>query len=258
MVKYLFILVFVLSFVMNVQSQEVLIDGKITNNSPDIEGIHVLNLTSLVATITTKDGTFQIRGKVNDTVLISSIQYKIQKIILTKEQIQAKKLTILLVPNVTELDEVVVKPHNLSGNLSRDLRENITSYEKVRPSKLGLPNAYAKPKTQPERRLYEATSGGGIIPIFPIINAITGRTKRLKNQVKLERNERKLEATKTQFDEKIYSDFLKISVDRINDFIYYCAADSAFIAVQQTGDTILMLELLKKKSIEYRKVNQLD
>ena len=256
--RFFFIILLFFPLAIIAQDQDVLINGKITNNTSDIEGIHVLNLTSLIATITKKDGTFQIRGQVNDTILISSIQYRTQKIILTQNQIQSKALNILLISNITELDEVTVKPHNLSGNLYRDLKENTTAYENVRPSKLGLPNAYTKPKTQTERRVYEATSGSGLLPLFPIINAITGRTKKLKNQLKLERNEKKLEATKQQFNTALYSDFLKIPEERIDDFIYYCAVDTAFIAVQQTGDVMLMLELLRKKSTEYRKVNKLN
>jgi len=258
--KYLSLILVFLSLSVHAQDQTVLIDGNVTNQKKDqdIEGIHVLNLTSLQATITKKDGTFQIRGKVNDTVIISSIQYKIQRIILNQEQVQLKKLTVFLEPNVTELDEVTVKPHNLSGNLSRDLKENPSIYEKISPSKLGLPNAFVKPKTQTERRLYEATSGSGIIPIFPIINAITGRTKKLKNQLKIERKEKALDATKEQFDTSIYSEYLKIPADRIDSFIYYCATDTAFIAIQQTNDPLLMLELLRKKSSEYRKLHELD
>lgn len=256
--KQLFLIILCLPLTLFAQDKSVTIDGKITNDATNLEGIHVLNLTSLVATITKKDGTFQISGKVNDTVLISSIEYKTKKIILNEQQISSKTITILLEPDVTELDEVTVRPHNLSGNLERDLKENPSVYEKISPSKLGLPNAYVKPKTQTERRIYEAKSGGGILPLNPIINAITGRTKKLKNQLKLERKEEKLEATKEQFNTTLYSEFLKIPEDRIDDFIYYCAVDTAFIAVQQTEDTFLMLELLRKKSIEYRKVNNLD
>ncbi|NAS29519.1 hypothetical protein GTQ40_00905 [Flavobacteriaceae bacterium R38] len=256
--KQLFLIILCFPLTLFAQDESVILNGKITNEAANLEGIHILNLTSLVATITKKDGTFQINGKVNDTVLISAIQYKTQKIILNTDQIQTKTLNVELIPNITELDEVVVRPHNLTGNLSRDLKENPSIYEKISPSKLGLPNAYVKPKTQTERRLFEAKSGGGILPLNPIINAITGRTKKLKNQLKLERKEKKLEATKEQFNTALYSEFLKIPEDRIDDFIYYCAVDNAFIAVQQTEDTFLMLELLRKKSIEYRKVNNLN
>lgn len=254
----LFLITILFSFTSYAQNNDVIINGEITNNSPDIEGIHILNISSLVATITKRDGTFQISGKVNDTLLISSIQYEIQKIVLTETIINSKKLAIRLYIKVNELDEVIVKPHNLSGDLSRDLRETTTAYESVRPSKLGLPNAYVKRKTQTERRIYEAKSGGGILPLNPIINAITGRTRKLKNQLRLERKEQKLEDIRGQYDREIYSDFLKVPEEKLDDFMHFCAVDPAFTAIEQAGDTILMLEFLKKKSDEYRKINELD
>ncbi len=255
---YTLLVFIILSSPLLAQEKNVVINGSIINTTSDIEGIHVLNISSLVATITKKDGTFQISGKQNDTLLISSIQYEIQKIVITEEIIKTRSVTVRLLIKVNELDEVVVKPHNLSGNLLRDLKDNKTAYEKVRPSKLGLPNAYVKPKTQPERRLYEATSGGGILPLNPILNAISGRTKKLKNQLKLVKYEQKITAIKEQFDKRLYSEFLKIPEENLDGFIYFCAIDPAFIAIQQADDTILMLEFLKKKSVDYRKINQLE
>ena len=256
--KFQFLIFFLcIPIFISAQEKEVLIDGQIKNNSPDIEGIHILNITSLVATITKKDGSFQIRGKVGDTLLVSSIQYEIQRLKLTQENIDKKRITILLTSKINELDEVVVRPHNLSGNLSRDLKNTKTAYEEVRPSKLGLPNAYAKPKTQTQRRIYEAKTGSGIIPLNPIINAITGRTKKLKRQLQLEKEALIAEETKGKIDPVMYSEFLKIPEEKIDDYIFFCASDPAFTAIRQADDLILMLEFLKKKSDEYRKNNSI-
>ncbi|NER12439.1 hypothetical protein GWK08_03225 [Leptobacterium flavescens] len=240
------------------QDQKVLIDGKILNTSPDLEGIHVLNITALTGTITKKDGSFQIFGKLGDTLVISSVQYETHRIPLNEEIIRKKSLEVLLYAKVNKLDEVVVKPHNLSGNLSRDLGNVETEGKVVRPSRLGLPNIYVKPKTQTERRLYEAKSGGGILPLNPIINAISGRTKRLKQQLAIERKEKELTKTKEEFNPTIYSEYLKIPEDRLDDFIYFCAVDDTFVILQQRDDSILMLEYLRKKSEEYRQINKLD
>ena len=216
-----------------------------------------MNLSSLVATITKKDGTFRIVGKLGDSIAISSVQYEVFKLVLDEKIINSQKLEVRLITKVNELDEVTVKPHNLTGNLATDIANTRTVNETIRPSKLGLPNAYVKPRTQTERRIYEAKSGGGILPLNPIINAITGRTKKLKNQLKLEQNEKKLTQTKEQFDDELYSNFLKIPSDRLDDFMYFCAVDEAFTAIQLIGDNIKMLEFLRKKSDQYRELNNI-
>ena len=56
-----------------------------------------------------------------------------------------------------------------------------------------------KQKTQSERRLYEATSGSGLIPLNPILNAISGRTKKLKSHIAIERKELCAESLESKF-----------------------------------------------------------
>ena len=76
--KYLLFTIICLPLISLAQEKNMIINGSISNATSDVEGIHVLNISSLIATITKNDGTFQISAKQNDTLLISSRQYEIQ------------------------------------------------------------------------------------------------------------------------------------------------------------------------------------
>jgi len=114
--------------------------------------------------------------------VFSAVQFKKKQLIVTKEIISQKIIYVLLEDAVTELEEVVVKPFYLSGNIGDDLK-TLKIEPVVTASTLGLPNANVLPITKAERELFEAKSGGGLIPLNPILNGISGRTKMLKKRV---------------------------------------------------------------------------
>ena len=225
--------------------------GKITADSNDIEGIHIINLSSLTATITKKDGTFSINGKVKDTLYISSVLYKDKKIVLTEKIIAEKKLKVHLKIKVNELEGVTLKPHNLTGNVYVDVLQSKTVYDSIRPSKLGLPVRYGKLPTKTERRLKRVSSGSLNI-LFALLS---GEHKKIKKQLEWERENIAIERIRRQFDFSLYSKFLKIPEGKIEDFILFCVKDDAFASVNEANDAIKMLDFLNAKSAEYRKIN---
>ena len=186
MVKSKLLLILFLGFYMPfIFSQDVEILGKV--ESPlDVENIHVINKTAQKFTTTNVYGEFKINASVNDTIVFSSIQHKLLSIIVDTEIFTSKTLNVTLEEQLNTLDQVVVGKV-LSGDILTDIG-NVDG-EPITAKKVGIPSYQGPPKTQSERKLNEATTGGGFIPLFPIINAISGRTKKLKTQVKLEEKE---------------------------------------------------------------------
>jgi hypothetical protein len=125
----------------------------------------------------------------------------------------------------------------------------------VTSSTLGLPNAYVIPISKAERELYTATSGGGIIPLFPVINAITGRTKMLKNRVKRNENYARTERVREFYVDSLYTSELNIPEEKIDDFLYFCEVDSTFQSTVDTHDRLAIWEVMRKKSLVYLENN---
>ncbi len=97
--------------------------GSILNNT-DVGGIHIRNNTSRHNAVTFADGTFKIKAKVNDTLLVSSIAYKPKQIIVSEIFYNEAKLPITLEPIVNELDEV-----KIGDKLSKEDRAQINKVE---------------------------------------------------------------------------------------------------------------------------------
>jgi hypothetical protein len=125
-------------------------------------------------------------------------------------------------------------------------------------STLGLPNAYVKPKSLAERRLFEAVTGGGIVPLNPVINAITGRTKYLKKVLATEQKYARTQRVRAFYPDSLFVSEFRIPINKIPDFMYFCEVDGAFSSVVDSQDKLKIWEFLKEKSVEYRANNELE
>lgn len=231
--------------------------GRVYGADGDVAATHVQNITAKRATITDINGFFSIPANLNDTLLFSAVQFKKKQVVITAEILNQPTLNVLLEDVLNELDEVVVTPYNLTGDLTKDA--NIIPIEPVvTASTLGLPNAYVKPLTLAERELFEATSGGGLLPLNPILNGISGRTKMLKERVARNNKYARTKRVRAFYADSIIVSDLKIPDLKIPDFMYYCEIDPSFSALVDTHDRLKIWEFLRKKSEIYRENNNLD
>lgn len=243
-------LLFFLLFAVYLQtafSQTVEITGKVTTML-DVENIHVINKTAQVFTTTNAFGNFKISVKLNDTLQFTSIQHKLKEVVVDASIIIDKELEVHLEELTYALDEVVVG-RMLTGDLLIDASR--VEGEPITAKKLGIPSYQGKLKTQSERKLNEATTGGGFIPLFPIINAITGRTKQLKNQIKLERKDDLLYDIRIKLEPLLFSDETLPENVR-TDFFYFCSEDEYFIVRCKGKSDLEILEFLKEKLEQYK------
>ncbi|NND14732.1 MAG: hypothetical protein HKN89_00230 [Eudoraea sp.] len=248
-------LTFGLSWAQDLPERE--LSGRVIADEKNVADVHVMNTTRGKATITNESGQFQLSVGVGDTLLFSAIQFRRKSFIITKEIYDARVIAVPLEEFVNELDEVVLRPYDLSGDLDRDMQQ-IDTEGVVSATILGLPNPYHKPPTQAERRLFEATSGGGLVPLNPILNAITGRTKYLKKILQTQSIYARTERVREFYADSLFIADLKIPSAKIDDFMYYCEVDPGFSGVVDSRDRLQIWEFLKKKSGSYREANALD
>jgi hypothetical protein len=253
--KHLLFLI-VLLFIQTISSQSIEIFGKIESKI-DIENIHVINKTSEVFVITNASGAFNITVKMNDTLMFSSVLHKPKEIMITKEIITSKVVFIQLVEQINELDEVLIGKV-LTGDLLLDI-QNTEGDPPINFYDVGIPGYTGKIATQSERRLHEAGEfkpkillgllGGGL-PLNPILNGISGRTKMLKARVELEEKETLMQNIKARLSKDFFvsnplDDYL------IMDFFYYCADDENFIKHCKNKTDFKILIFLRMKYQKY-------
>ncbi len=268
-----FIILFCVCWGANAQEFSTKLEGQVYSIDADVAATHVSNISSNKGTITDAAGFFTISVQLNDTLVFSAVQYKRKEVVVSLKVLKSKLLRVALEASLTELDEVVVTPYNLSGDLNRDLG-NIEVGNIVTASTLGLPNANVKVITQNERRLYEADNGKFItlgnykldstfnpmvmINLNKILNRVTGRTQKIKKFVAIDKEIAFLQKVKQLYPDSVYVQDLKIPATSINDFMNFCEVDSTFVETVETDDVLKIWELLYQNSMIYRKNNGLD
>jgi hypothetical protein len=231
------------------------IEGTLIAEEGSVMAVHVLNISSFRATTTDAEGKFAIGAKRSDTLMFSAVHFKRKEVIVTSEILQQGHIAVTMETGITQLDEVVLLPYNLSGNIGRDA-EQVFQGDAVSASTLGLPNANAWVPTQSERRLHEA--GGGFLSPTNWINSVSGRKKRLKTLVRLERNISLWEKVRHAFPDSVYSKELGLPKNRLDDFVYYCETDPSFGAIAKGADPLRIWDFVVLKSKGYKKLNNIE
>lgn len=261
----LFFLLFSIAFFGGyAQQTDKILQGKVVSPSKDVTGVTIQNISSQRASITDFDGNFSIRVQVGDTLIFSAVQLKRKVVPVSQALMDSPFVQIPMEEFVNELREVTVQPFGLSGDISKDL-SGLQLEKDVSAEALGLPNADQKIPTQSERKLYEADHGkflylglGFAVNINKILNRLTGRTKRLKRNVAVDRKYAQTRAVQETVEDSIFLRELNIPQTRLDDFMYFCEVDEEFQQLVAEGDPLLLWEYLRKRSKVYRKNNGLD
>ncbi|MEX0291235.1 MAG: carboxypeptidase-like regulatory domain-containing protein [Flavobacteriaceae bacterium] len=258
-----FLFVFICSASLAQTSFTKTLEGQVKSKEKGIADVHVMNTSANKATISNEEGNFSIRVTLGDTLLFSAVQFKRKTLVVNTAVFESKFVLVSLEEFVNELDEVVVRPYNLSGDLSKDMQD-LQIGRVVSATSLGLPNAHVKPMMQSERQL--RTAAGPKFhplmllspPVDPIINAITGRTKMLKKRVARDKKDRQLRGVRNSIADSLFITQLKIPKERIDDFMYFCEVDEQFETLVSANDKFAIWDFLLRKSSAYRKNNKLE
>ena len=119
--RLIFVLLFISNFIYTQEDSRTWIRGKVLYKNSNVISANVVNNTSREATITDNDGEFEMRVRLNDRLVFSSVQYEIRSVVIDKDILQKSRLVIDVNEKVTVLDEVVVGPENTEKFL--DLKE---------------------------------------------------------------------------------------------------------------------------------------
>lgn len=207
-------------------AQDTSLRGKITDGEKPLAAAHILNLSQRLQTISNEAGLFEIPANVSDTLVVSFLGYGNFSMQVNEEHLLKEELSIVMTPDGIALDEVT-----LEYNKSMDAVA------------LGLITKRPKQLSTNERKLEEAGDfkaiqllgivGGGV-PIIPMINKITGRTKKLKERVAVE-NENKLK----EYLKYHYSPFchktLGLEGPMIDRFLYYAVINGSWDDLYPNG-----------------------
>jgi len=277
--KVLLIVAFVGMTSLNAQDIRSLIEGTVKSDSLVVSDIHVFNRNTKTGGISSQEGRFEIKVKINDTLIFSGIQFYTKIIVIEEAHLKTKKIDIGLVQNTNELEEVVIQ-NKLTGNLRIDAGNQKAPILKITTSALDFTIKNSnKPyeATEEDRRftssddqipLFLGGSGGGgdIVAIVGLIISPLrkiGRTRRLEKR-EIKKKERifknkalaALDKIKEDFGEDFFVETLKIPEEHINLFIDYCKPKKIGELFVK-GNGVKLVEVFIEESIVYKENNNL-
>lgn len=275
---YIFLFAAVLaSFLGFGQDNAILLKGKVTSSKNDITNVLVVNLNSKKSTITDSLGLFSIEVKLKDSLRIRAVQYLPKDIVISKSHMNSSMITIQLIDNIIDLNEVTVTPYNLTGDIDRDidrlhLEPTVTSYS------LGLQNADVTKMTQSERLLQEADRGKYVslqtmdeygklneilsyvglsvkVNTHKIMNRFSGRTKSLEEMVKRDENMALEKEIIYKFSKQTIAQQFNIPESNVNGFLTYCLSQPDFNDLSNSRNMSEIWTYLETKSTDFKRLD---
>lgn len=249
-----FLFIFAITFAINAQRKD--LNGQLIAND-EVEGLHIQNRTAAKFTISEEDGSFVILAKVSDTLLISGLKYQTQEVVISQSAIDIGSFSVQLVEKINELDPVIVGKI-LTGSLESDL-ENSDAKTEINFYDLGIPGYTGKPLTLNERKLFDADGGswgsvglGFSVNFHKLLNTVSGRTKKLKEIVALDNEDKCINRLRREYENAIFeTDTLAESLK--NEYFYFCQEDESFRALCDENNDLKAIEFLKTKLKAYKK-----
>ncbi|GAA6767366.1 hypothetical protein AAFH68_33150 [Flavobacterium sp. CGRL1] len=230
------------------QNQErTVINGKITSNTNDLEGVYVVNAQTEAMTTTNASGAFSILAKPDDVLVFSSIQFKENRVLLTCENFTDLNFTVRMNLVMHQLQEVVIK-----------------RYDNINAVALGIVPSGQKSYTEAERKLRTATAldatanagtmAGGSISADPLLNFLSGRTAMLKKEVEVEKKEFFMKLLERMFSLEHFVERLKIPAEYVKGFEYYAVENKQFTTILNSKNKTSTEFLLGELAVKYKEI----
>ncbi|PKG42259.1 hypothetical protein CXF67_11105 [Psychroflexus sp. MES1-P1E] len=234
---YLLLILPVLSF-----GQEKFMKGQIYADSLDTYQINIINITQEIGQVSTKDGKYNIRAKVGDSILFTSLQHKTYTLNIEDNNLRTST-SIFLEMQINELEEVTILQYNLTGNLSKDIKQVETDFIDQRQFGFRVPRKLAKV----ERELRAAQSSS----LDFLIMSLNGEMKKIKQRIEIANIKTDKNRLLRSVSSGLITTDLNIPKIYIEDFAYYCAEDKHTVSIMDKGDPLALIDELKLKAISY-------
>ena len=219
------------------------IRGKVLYKDSNVVSANVVNNTSRESTITNKEGEFEIKVKLNDRLVFSSVQYQIRSLLINKEILQKSRIVIDVNEKVTVLDEVVVGPENTEKFM--DLKEEEfkrIDYSFDKSSKI-------------ENQLLQSgrfNNGLNFINLYKMIANKNSEEQKSEGSESLSYKPSNL--LREVYDDNFFINNLGIPKDNIPEFLLFCDEKFPEKYLFKKSNEFQLIDFLVKQSDKYKKI----
>lgn len=231
------------------QEGTTLLKGKVKNDSTDefMSSVHVLNLSSVEGVITNTNGEFEIAVQAQDTLYFSYLGFKPLKVPVSNDMIKFGAPIFRLTQLSFALEEVILRPYQLTGYLDIDVR-------KVPLNPAGRYNIPGLPQSGYEAGNRNRSSISKAIrslfnPADFLYNLFGKNPKQMRKLKKMREDDQIKSLLSTKFDREVLVQLLGIERINLDEILRNCNYSNTFI--QQAND-LQILEAISGCYEEYK------
>ncbi len=215
-----------------------------------MESVHVVNLNQVTGTITNEKGEFSIKAAVNDTLYLSFLGFKPQKIRVTNDMFKFKDTKIALTELAYALEEVIVRPYQLTGYLEIDVK-NLPINNAYQYSISGLSVAYEGGNKNPSA--VTKVLGAILNPADLLRNLFGKKPAQMRKLRQMKEDEEIRNLLASKFDRELLTEFLQLEKVDIQDILNNCNYSKSFII---TANDLQILDAISSCYEEFKVLNR--
>ncbi|MEZ4971265.1 MAG: carboxypeptidase-like regulatory domain-containing protein [Flavobacteriaceae bacterium] len=215
-----------------------------------MESVHVVNLNEVVGTITNEKGEFNIPAKVNDTLYITFLGFKSQKVRVTNDMFRFKETKISLTELAYALEEVIVRPYSLTGYLEIDVK-NLPLNNAFQYSISGLSVGYEAGSKNPSA--VTKVLGAILNPADLLRNLFGKKPNQMRKLRQIKEDDQIRDLLASKFDRETLTELLQLEKIDIEDILNNCNYSKSFIT---TANDLQILDAISSCYEEYKVLNR--
>lgn len=253
-----FFLLVLINLVSAQQIPREILNGQIVNDSlVGIGNVNVTNINTNKYVVSDNEGYFTLYAREKDTLVLSNMAFESKRIIVTKSDFKIHLMRIKLQTFINPLDEVVISPYSLSGNLETD-DKNIKIVQ-VAPVdvRLALATDFEDDtETSPDNTLMPGYINTRYMTDFVAVGKLlfgSVFTSRPPEKKVVYVSEKIFaEAIRERFPESFFMKTLELKPEEIGLFLSYCENIPNVRELLDPKKEFILIDFLIQKSREYR------
>lgn len=224
------------------------VEGIILSNTTKqpLSSVNIINVNKVRGATTDESGHFELDVQVNDTLHITSLGYQSLRVRVTNDWIKNRTTKIQLTEKAIALEEVVIRPFNLTGYLEVDSKI-IPVKENYRYSISGLTQGYEAGQYSPNA--FGKVLGSIFNPADLLYNFFGKNPKELKKLKEMKKDDTVRKLLESKFDRETIAVLLGIDKNEIPEILQRCNYSEAFI---KTANDLQIMDAISACYEDYK------
>lgn len=221
---------------------KVLLAGQVRNvtNNAGLTGVHVVNLSDTLATITDLQGIFRIPVTKGDSLAFSSIGYADKVFVLTDSILDLRPMYVALIPMIYQLKEVTVNPLGSKAQFRNDFMNLDLASDELEI--VGIPKKEVRDHPVWEDADEIKKAKYALSPVSYLYYNFNKRAKARQEYRKLTELDHLRDEARKKVDTLAISKYTGLDGDSLYIFINSCGITDLFLMQASSYDVMLLIQ----------------